>query len=546
MDQGQFDRIARLLGGAVTRRAGLGAAFAALTGSRIAADGEAKGSGRSKPGIEGPCGNGSRKRNICTKNSDCCTGLCNTKAGKKNKDGKGRCRCIQKGKACKADKNCCNTLKCNDGVCGSGGAGVPTGDACTSSDICADTKASCTTYQAGTPTGTFCLLADLAACDATKQSQCASNWCSRGVCEPRVTCLVCATGCEYTTVQAALTALTATADAVISIGEGTYDEDLTLATGDDFQLRNCNGETVVLRNKTAATRTISASDRLAVSPKLTITDLTVTSSSGIGNPGGGIEGTMRLVLDGTASVTGNHNSGFGGGMNLFGKFNGTPGACSLTMNNQASITKNYASGTGGGGGGIAYAVVTMNDDSSISENDADTYGGALNIYEATVVMNDNATMSNNTSVTCGGAMYLYGDGNQSPILVMHDNSSLDGNKGRMAGGPYSNKQFGGGAIRVATDNIITMDGASRISGNQTAANGGGIVTRASVALSGKASISGNSTMVSGGGGGVFLYVSLNVTVPPVLTLNDQGSVTGNTPDQCTGYNFNTSSVVTCP
>jgi hypothetical protein len=43
--------------------------------------------------------------------------VCNTKLAKKNKDKTGRCRCVQKGKACTASRNCCNAMTCTDGNC---------------------------------------------------------------------------------------------------------------------------------------------------------------------------------------------------------------------------------------------------------------------------------------------------------------------------------------------------------------------------------------------------------------------------------------------
>jgi DNA-binding beta-propeller fold protein YncE len=135
MDHSSFDRIARLLGGATTRRAGLRAALAGALGIALAdpadaaknastgvgdgggaSHGRTRGRDRVKP--EGPCGDGSRKENACTKHKQCCTGICNMKAGKKNLDGKGRCRCIKRGGRCSTDTNCCSGLPCTDLVCG--------------------------------------------------------------------------------------------------------------------------------------------------------------------------------------------------------------------------------------------------------------------------------------------------------------------------------------------------------------------------------------------------------------------------------------------
>ena len=132
MDDLSFDRLARVLGSAVTRRAGFGAAIAALLPAAAAGRGHGrrgKGNGKDRapsrdPRPEGPCGDGSRKDNVCTKDSQCCTNLCNKKIGKKNLDGKGRCRCLRRGKKCKSTSNCCKHLTCSGGVCGGGGISV--------------------------------------------------------------------------------------------------------------------------------------------------------------------------------------------------------------------------------------------------------------------------------------------------------------------------------------------------------------------------------------------------------------------------------------
>jgi hypothetical protein len=128
MDQERFDRIVRLFGRATTRRAGIGALAALAASVLVRGDAEqadAK-AGRKHPKPEGPCGDGKRKDNICTKDKNCCTGICDTDAGKKNKDGKGRCRCVTKGNLCFEDKNCCNGRACTKGVCG----GTPTPPTC--------------------------------------------------------------------------------------------------------------------------------------------------------------------------------------------------------------------------------------------------------------------------------------------------------------------------------------------------------------------------------------------------------------------------------
>ncbi len=125
MDQKRLDDLVRRLSEHVSRRGVVatalagGAAMGAGALDAEAGGGKAKGRkrGAGKPDSEGPCGNKKRKDNICTRNQDCCTNICETKLGKKNKDGKGRCRCIRTGNACIEDRNCCNA-PCVNQICG--------------------------------------------------------------------------------------------------------------------------------------------------------------------------------------------------------------------------------------------------------------------------------------------------------------------------------------------------------------------------------------------------------------------------------------------
>jgi hypothetical protein len=197
----------------------------------VAAGGKGKekgkntGQGSSGPGIAGPCGKG-KKKNVCTKNSDCCTNICKTKIA--NKDKTGRCRCLKKGRRCSEDRNCCGGISCVAGQCGGKAPFVETGAACGPNDVCRDPNAECTTYEFDTPAGTYCLLPVMGLCSSS--SDCTSTKCVGGSCRPcsnaacagTCTPIVCAS-CTYQTVQAAIDA--ASDGDVIAIGKGTWVED---------------------------------------------------------------------------------------------------------------------------------------------------------------------------------------------------------------------------------------------------------------------------------------------------------------------------------
>jgi hypothetical protein len=185
MDHQQFDRIARLLGADISRRDGIKAALVAFGGA-IPATGAEAGPKRKHDGgkgakTEGPCGDGGRKDNICARDSQCCTGVCDLSKGKTNRDRKGRCRCIRRGNACSEDRNCCRGA-CRDNICGSSGPTPPPPPPPACASTCANTgccdgetcvsTASMTNSVCGTGTdGATCV-----ACGA------APNGCCGGVC----------------------------------------------------------------------------------------------------------------------------------------------------------------------------------------------------------------------------------------------------------------------------------------------------------------------------------------------------------------------------
>jgi hypothetical protein len=194
MDEQRFDDALRTFGQASNRRRAVAGVLAALFGAPLAAAAKASHRHRATshehghsahprggPAKAGPCGNGLRKDNICTSDTDCCTGICDTKAGKKNIDGKGRCRCQRRGKPCTSDKNCCNFRSCSNGFCGGGCSSATCPNGCCEAGVCMPGTAN---SACGTG-GAVCL-----ACTSP-------DTCQAGVCTPPATCdgISCAAGC---------------------------------------------------------------------------------------------------------------------------------------------------------------------------------------------------------------------------------------------------------------------------------------------------------------------------------------------------------------
>jgi hypothetical protein len=393
MDHSSFDRIARLLGGATTRRAGIGAVVASLASASLAGDIAAK-ARRIEPA--GPCGDGSGKDNRCTKGSECCTGYC-----RKGKNGKtGRCRCLKRGKTCTQNRNCCGSMPCTDGKCGADDPPVPE------------------------------------------------------------VCLVCASGCPYSTVTDALAGVAA--GATIEIDTGTYDADLVVSK--DVTLTNCNGSAVTLRNSTATGRTIVFDPTAVTLPTLTITNLTITKSDASGSDGGGISGAGHLVLDGTTVIencwSNSANNGYGGGV-LIGSGN-DPDASSFLMTGNA-IIQNCQAESGAAVYVNDYVKSAVFNGNAKVVNNVPTYpgvngGGAVYVaYETVVTLDANVELSGNaTTVANGGAIYFYGYGAGS-TLTINAGVKITGNSAVSGGGVYAQSSAGTKTIASGTVTDNTPD-----------------------------------------------------------------------------------------
>jgi parallel beta-helix repeat protein len=565
MDEQRFDAALRSLGAATGRRQAIAGALGVLFGGGLleaVAKGKGKGTGagRERPGTEGPCGNGSRKANICTKDKDCCTGLCNTKAGKKNKDGKGRCRCVQKGKACKTSKNCCNGMKCSKGVCSGGGGGVPTGETCTKSDTCADSKATCTNYASWTdgPAGTYCLLPAEASCKVGKE--CTVNSCYRGACVA-CSCDACnRVNCATSTVtsggdlQAAID--NASDGDVITIGPGTYTGDFVIPNGLSVTLAGCGSgsDEVILKNANYGSRTISLNSGSAAN--LDLIDIVVRGHNDVDDfkYGGGIGFLGALSLCARTRVEDGFWSGRGGGVQTEGTSSerGVLNVLDHTViqNNMASDSgagisaDDYTDGLIGGlvkildnatdagsGGGVwaePTATLTIGGNVLIKGNAAEFYGGGVGIYPNTALQAEterltiggNVVIDDNTSDSYGGGVAIAFEGSAGgfDLLTIKDNVQITNN---------TNTNWGGGGVYAAQAHLVIRDKV-KITGNTADGRsqklGGGIHMAifnnpgTSVCeISGDVEISGNTATDKGGG--IYLYKA-DMTVSDNVAITD--------------------------
>lgn len=405
MEGRQFDRIARALAAAATRRAGLAALIGSVAGAgSAAAIAAARPRGRRTPGAEGPCKSTRRPDNVCTRDSECCTNICNRKTGDRNRDRKGRCRCIRRGGPCTATHNCCSRagqqMVCTRGVCGEANPAPP---------------------------------------PPPPPPSCQAD--------------VCSSGCEFSSVQAAIDA--AASGATIVIGPGTWDEDILV--GKDVTLTCCPSEVTTLRNATANRRTILFDSTASTLPTLTIRDLVITKSDASGQDGGGIAGQGHLVLEGATIIEDCQCDNFckGGGVAL-GDGTSTPFATLVMSGN--SIIRNCIASEGAGVFLDSYATATFSGQAKLQGNTASSDGGGLyTYYKSAATINGSAEISGNTAVR-GGGVYYYGYGSGASIAV-NAGVTITGNTATNGAGN------GGGIFGDGSEGTATVNGGASISGN---------------------------------------------------------------------------------
>jgi hypothetical protein len=177
---------------------------------------------------------------------------------------------------------------------------------------------------------------------------------------------------------------------------------------------------------------------------VTIRRLTITGGSTSGSGGGIVnDGTLSLY---DSSISGNHANVQGGGAH-----NSPGGTVNLYGSN---ISGN--SGDIQGGGVSNYGTLNLYGSSSIGDNSAYFGGGVINLGpNALLTLNDDSRISDNSGGSYGGGVYSNG------ALNLNDHSSITGNSGGSGGGVY-------------TAGTLTLNDNSSISGNSASNRGGGV------------------------------------------------------------------------
>lgn len=233
---------------------------------------------------------------------------------------------------------------------------------------------------------------------------------------------VCATGCDFTTLQAAIDAESTTAGDIIGLVDAIQTEaNIQITKSVTIQGRGAP-QTIVQAHAAPGAGT----DRvIQISPGVTVTlrALTIRHGNPAKSPqsGGGIANEGTLTLE-RVVVSDNHGSGGGGIVN-----DGT-----LTLIN-STVKDNRATGgidpdleceTGGGIKDLSGVVTLI--DSTVSGNTAVGKGGGIHIACKGTLVLTNSTISGNASNRNGGGLYIDGVGQFAHSTISGNTASSGG------------------------------------------------------------------------------------------------------------------------
>jgi hypothetical protein len=315
---------------------------------------------------------------------------------------------------------------------------------------------------------------------------------------------VCADGCDYSSIKAAIAASSTLEGDTLAIGAGTYTEPGITVT-----------KSLTLQGEDAATTTVqaaeapdTASDRVFTIPSgvtVTLRELTIRYGLARNYHGGGLYNAGTLTLT-HSTIRNNKAIGYYGGGGLVNDSQGT-----LTL-----IRSTINGNTARFGGGLFNAGLLTLADSTVRDNKAPkaSGGGLVNDSQGTLTL-IRSTINGNTA-GFGGGLANWG-------LLTLTESTISGNTATHGGGLWTSSEV-----------TLTLT-QSTISGNTAAAEGGGLFNYGPLTLT-QSTISGN-TATSGGGlyhnhGRLTLSSSLVAQNPDGSDcLITQGSVTSH------GYNL---------
>ncbi|MDD3409345.1 MAG: right-handed parallel beta-helix repeat-containing protein, partial [Eubacteriales bacterium] len=258
----------------------------------------------------------------------------------------------------------------------------------------------------------------------------------------------------------------------------------------------------ILRGVASSGGIVAVSSDIVLEHNAVVSDCTV--------PGGVIRLTNgSLTLRDNARVLNCSSSGNGGGVALLG-------TARASLSGTASVAGCTAASQGGGfyvlGSGSDRPALTLADDSSISDCKAEK-GGGIYADNASVTLHNRAALRDNSARLMGGGLHLLGS---ASTLTMDGSSRISGNQTTEDSGAF----MGGGGARLDGGAKAFMSGNAAVAGNTAHYDGGGfnLCDSAALQMSESASVSGN-TATWGNGGGVNVDRGAQLLLSGFATIN---------------------------
>jgi hypothetical protein len=234
---------------------------------------------------------------------------------------------------------------------------------------------------------------------------------------------VCADGCDFQSIQAAIDDENTQAGAIIGVEDPVHTEASILVSKD-----------VIIQGKGAKETTVQAHPRpgegtergfeIALGATVGIRGMTIQHGNPRTSPftGGGIRNVGTLTLEDTI-IRDNYGSAGGGIYN-----EGTLTLINSTISHNGSLGggDTYLECNTGGGMKILTGTVTLIN-STISDNESRGKGGGVHVACSGILVLQNSTVSGNFSSESGGGIYINGVGDFT-------NSTISNNSGYTVGG----------------------------------------------------------------------------------------------------------------
>lgn len=235
---------------------------------------------------------------------------------------------------------------------------------------------------------------------------------------------VCASGCNYATIQTAIDDNPTVAGVVIEIVDPIHTE-AGILVNKDIVIQGRGAESTIVQAHADIDEATQRVFFIAAETSVTIRGITIRHGNPAAKPqsGGAIHNEGELILEACA-IRDNQGSAGGG---IFNDGTLTLIDCTVSHNTATGGDTYYECNTGGGIKNMAGEVALIN--STVSGNTARGKGGGLHVACNGTLNLVNSTISGNRTTYDGGGIYINGVGDFT-------NSTIFGNQAHNGGGIY--------------------------------------------------------------------------------------------------------------